>query len=49
MKYKIEKLVRQFRMWRIAMGVKFLLWNTERRLKKIAKKQEKTKLKQEKA
>ena len=31
------------------MGVKFLLWNTERRLKKIAKKQEKLKLKQEKA
>lgn len=49
MKYKIEKLVRQFRMWRIAMGVKFLLWNTERRIKKAVKKQKKLKLKQEKA
>ena len=49
MKYKLDKLIRQFRMWRIAMGVKFLLWNTERRLKKVTKKQEKLKLKQEKA
>jgi hypothetical protein len=49
MKYKIEKLIRQFRMWRIAMGVKFLLWNTERRIKKLAKKQEKLKNKQKKA
>ena len=49
MKYKLDKFIRQFRMWRIAMGVKFLLWNTERRLKKVTKKQEKLKLKQEKA
>ena len=27
------------------MGVKFLLWNTERRLKKIAKKTRKNKIK----
>jgi len=49
MKYKLDKLIRQFRMWRIAMGVKFLLWNSERRLKKVAKKQEKLKNKSKKA
>jgi len=49
MKYKLDKLIRQFRMWRIAMGVKFLLWNSERRLKKVAKKQEKIKNKSKKA
>ena len=41
MKYKLKDLLRKLKAWKIALEVKFILWQVDRAIKKSQKKQKK--------